>query len=64
MPQALGMFAISLPIYVWAGSYAQNAVFMAASFAIFAINWGAFYVVVNWLRRPGAQDVSGGAAHA
>ncbi|HZZ36293.1 MAG TPA: ATP-binding protein [Caulobacteraceae bacterium] len=52
LPQALGMFGVCLPIYVWAGSYAQNSVYMAATFAIFSINWGAFYVVVNWLKRP------------
>src|SRR5512143_246334 len=52
LPQALGLFGICLPIYVWAGSYAANSVFMAATFAIFSINWGAFYVVVNWLKRP------------
>ena len=56
LPQALGMFAISLPLFVWAGSYADNAVYMAASFAIFAINWGAFYIVVNWLKRPQSED--------
>jgi signal transduction histidine kinase/ActR/RegA family two-component response regulator len=57
LPQALGLFAVSLPIFVWAGSYAQNVVFMALSFAVFAINWGAFYVVVNWLKRAGGGDV-------
>jgi signal transduction histidine kinase/ActR/RegA family two-component response regulator len=57
LPQALGVFGVSLPLFVWAGSYADNAVYMAASFAVFAINWGAFYIVVNWLRRPQAEDV-------
>src|SRR5512143_3523093 len=57
LPQALGVFAVSLPLFVWAGSYADNAVYMAACFAVFAINWGAFYIVVNWLRRPEAENV-------
>ncbi len=57
MPQALGLFAVSLPIFVWVGSFATDASFMAASFAVFAINWGAFYVIVNWLRRPEAANV-------
>ena len=57
MPQALGLFAVSLPIFVWAGSFAANARLMAASFAVFAINWGVFYVIVNWLRRPEAADL-------
>jgi two-component system, sensor histidine kinase len=52
LPQALGVFAVCLPIYVWAGSYAVNATWMSASFAIFAINWGAFYFAVQHLRRP------------
>ncbi|HTX51191.1 MAG TPA: response regulator, partial [Caulobacteraceae bacterium] len=52
LPQALGVFAVCLPIYVWAGSYAVNAHWMSASFAIFAINWGAFYFAIQHLRRP------------
>ena len=43
MPQALGVFAVCPPIYVWAGSFAQDAAWMSASFAIFAINWGAYF---------------------
>ena len=58
MPYALAVFAVSLPIYVWASSFAENAGWMAISFAVFAINWGAFYGVVAWLRTEAAQDVS------
>lgn len=54
LPYALGAFAISLPIYVWAGSHAPNAVWMTASFAIFAVAWGVFYAIVNWMKRPEA----------
>ena len=57
MPQALLIFGVSLPIFVWAGSFAANAAFMAASFAVFAINWGAFYAAVNWLKSPDASDL-------
>ncbi|MFI4973296.1 MAG: ATP-binding protein [Caulobacterales bacterium] len=57
MPQALGLFAVCLPIYVWAGSYARDAAWMAASFAIFAINWGAFYFVVQQLNRERLTDL-------
>jgi len=56
LPQALGVFAVCLPIYVWAGSYAQDAAWMSATFAIFAFNWGAFYFALQWLRRPEFQD--------
>ena len=58
LPYALAVFAVSLPIYVWAGSYAANAMWMAASFAAFAINWGAFFGVVSWLRGDQARDVA------
>lgn len=57
LPYALALFGVSLPIYVWAGSFAPNSVWMAATFAVFAINWGAFYAVVNWLRSEEGKDV-------
>lgn len=50
LPYALAFFAVSLPIFVWAGSHSQSGIWMAATFAIFAVNWGLFYVLVNWLR--------------
>jgi signal transduction histidine kinase/ActR/RegA family two-component response regulator len=58
LPYALAMFGVALPIYVWAASFAENAVWMSATFAIFAINWGAFYAAVNWLKTDQAQDVA------
>ncbi len=58
LPYALAVFAVSLPIYVWASSFARNAGWMAVSFAVFAINWGVFYGVVAWLRGPAAQDLA------
>jgi len=58
LPYALAVFAVSLPIYVWAGSFAANAGWLAVSFAVFAINWGAFYAVVAWLRTPQAQSLA------
>jgi signal transduction histidine kinase/ActR/RegA family two-component response regulator len=56
LPYALIAFAVSLPIYVWAGGHAPNAAWMSASFVVFAIAWGLFYPVVNWLKTPAAQD--------
>lgn len=58
LPYALAAFAVSLPIYVWAGGHAPNAAWMSASFVVFAIAWGLFYAVVNWLKEPQAQDLS------
>jgi signal transduction histidine kinase len=57
LPYALMAFAVSLPIYVWAGGHAPNAAWMSASFVVFAIAWGLFYAVVNWLKEPAAQDL-------
>lgn len=57
LPYALALFAVSLPIYVWAGSFAANSTWMTATFAVFAINWGAFYFVVDWLKSDQARDV-------
>jgi two-component system, sensor histidine kinase len=51
LPYALAFFAVSLPILAWAGSFADNAVWMSALFAQFAVNWAAFYVVVTWMRQ-------------
>lgn len=57
LPYALMAFAVSLPIYVWAGGHARNPAWMSASFVVFAIAWGLFYAVVNWLKEPAAQDL-------
>lgn len=57
LPYALGCFAASLPAYVWAGGHAANSAWMAGSFVIFAIAWGAFYGIVNWLKQPAAEDL-------
>jgi signal transduction histidine kinase/ActR/RegA family two-component response regulator len=53
---ALGVFGVCLPIYVWAGSFAKDAAWMSTSFAVFAINWGAFYFALQHLRRPELRD--------
>lgn len=56
LPYALVLFAVTLPIFVWAGSYARNAVWMSAIFAQFAVNWAAFYFAVRWLKDNGDRD--------
>jgi signal transduction histidine kinase/ActR/RegA family two-component response regulator len=50
-PYALGLFGIALPIFGWALSYAADRLWSLASLAIFAINWGALYIAIDWLRR-------------
>jgi len=57
LPYALIAFAVSLPIYVWVGGHAPNAAWMSVSFVIFAIAWGLFYAIVNWLKEPAALDL-------
>jgi signal transduction histidine kinase/CheY-like chemotaxis protein len=57
LPYALVAFVVSMPVFVWAGSYADNAAWMTASFALFAMACGATYAAVSWLRTPGAEDL-------
>lgn len=60
LPYALVLFAFSLPLFVWTAAMAQNAVWMSALFIQFAVNWAAFYGLVEWLnRRP---DLAGDLA--
>jgi signal transduction histidine kinase/CheY-like chemotaxis protein len=58
LPYALAAFGISLPIYVWVGAHATDALPMTGSLAIFATAWAAFYAVVNWLKQPAAADLA------
>jgi signal transduction histidine kinase/CheY-like chemotaxis protein len=48
---ALILFGVGLPIFAWTMSYADDRPWILASFAIFAINWAAYYVVVDAIRR-------------
>ncbi|MBL8770278.1 MAG: hypothetical protein JNK30_02760 [Phenylobacterium sp.] len=57
LPYAILAFGVALPIFVWAGSHAANAAWMGACLAVFAIGWGAFYGVFNWLKTPAADDL-------
>jgi signal transduction histidine kinase/ActR/RegA family two-component response regulator len=57
LPYALVLFAVTMPIFVWAGSYARNAVWMSALFAQFAVNWAAFYFAVRWLKQQGDREI-------
>jgi CheY-like chemotaxis protein len=57
LPFALLAFGVSLPVFVWVAGHAANAHWMSAAFAAFAVGWGAFYGVVNWLKTPAATDL-------
>ncbi len=52
---ALVLFGVGLPILAWAASYAPDGLWVLGSFAIFAINWAAFYAVQDWARREPQQ---------
>jgi signal transduction histidine kinase/CheY-like chemotaxis protein len=48
---ALILFGVGLPIFAWAASFAPDRLWILGSFMIFAINWAAFYGVLDWTRR-------------
>ncbi|MDR3507790.1 MAG: ATP-binding protein [Caulobacteraceae bacterium] len=57
LPYALLLFGVALPIFTWACSFAPDRLWMTASFLIFAINWAAFYGVVDSVKKdPGFRD--------
>ncbi len=47
LPYGLGFFAVALPVFVWASTYADDAVWMPLIFAQFSLNWAGFYFAVN-----------------
>ena len=53
LPYALAAFGICLPVFVWVGSHAANAVWMSACFTTFAVGCAAFYGTVDWLKGAG-----------
>ncbi len=60
LPYALGFFAVALPVFVWAGAYASDAVWLSLIFAQFSLNWAGFYFAVNRYGPQGARP----AAHS
>ncbi len=58
LPYALAFFAIALPVFVWAGAYAEDAAWMSAIFVQFGLNWAAFYAVVNLIGRKDGTSIS------
>jgi signal transduction histidine kinase/CheY-like chemotaxis protein len=55
MPYALGAFAVGLPIFGWVCSFAANRLWIVGSLLIFAINWAAFYALVDWFKADPAR---------
>ncbi|MET0295090.1 MAG: ATP-binding protein [Phenylobacterium sp.] len=58
LPYALVAFALGAPIFIWAGSYAPNAPWMGVVGLSAAAAWAVFYGVVDWLKRPAAQNLT------
>lgn len=57
LPYALTLFGMALPIYGWVCTFAPDRMWMLGTLALFAINWAAFYGVVDWMRRrPDQKD--------
>jgi len=52
---ALMLFGVGLVVLAWASSFAPDGIWVLASFTIFAVNWAAFYAVVDWARRQPAE---------
>jgi signal transduction histidine kinase/ActR/RegA family two-component response regulator len=48
---ALVLFGVGLGVLAWAASFAPDGLWVLASFTIFALNWAAFYAVLDWARR-------------
>lgn len=51
LPYALAAFAVGLPIFVWASSYAPDPAWMGATFVGFAIAFGGFYAANDALKK-------------
>jgi signal transduction histidine kinase/ActR/RegA family two-component response regulator len=58
LPYGLGFFAVALPVFVWAASYADDAVWMSLIFAQFSLNWAGFYFAVNRYGPKGVHPAS------
>lgn len=58
LPYALLAFAVGLPIFIWAGSHAPAPLLMMPVLLSFALAWGMFYAVVNWLKTAAAGDLA------
>ncbi len=59
LPYALGFFGISLPIMLTVVGYAPNAGWFFTSMALYALNWAAFYAILDWRKsnRPSLSNL-------
>jgi signal transduction histidine kinase len=52
---ALILFGVGLVVLAWAASFAPDGLWVLASFTVFAVNWAAFYAVLDWAKRKPAE---------
>ena len=52
---ALVLFGVGLAVLAWAASFAPDGAWVLGSFPIFAVNWAAFYAVMDWAKRKPAE---------
>ncbi|HXQ11060.1 MAG TPA: ATP-binding protein [Caulobacteraceae bacterium] len=52
---ALVLFGVGLVVLAWAASFAPDGAWVLGSFTIFALNWAAFYAVLDWAKRKPAE---------
>jgi signal transduction histidine kinase/ActR/RegA family two-component response regulator len=74
LPYALAFFGLCLPIFLCTAALAPNRAWLGLSLGIYAINWTAFYAVIDWLKKApaggrdlrlrGAVQLAGGALWA
>ena len=70
LPYALAFFALCLPVLLCTAAFAPNKAWLCLSLGLYAVNWTAFYAIVDWLKkapeggrdRPARQDQLGGSA--
>ena len=56
LPSALAFFAVALPFFAWAASFAPDRAWMSLSLVVVAVNWACFYAVIDWWKRhPNAR---------
>jgi two-component system, sensor histidine kinase len=52
---ALILFGVGLAVLAWAASFAPDGAWVLGSLTVFALNWAAFYAVLDWAKRNPAE---------
>jgi two-component system, sensor histidine kinase len=59
LPYTLAFFGLCLPVFLCTAAFAPNRAWLGLSLGLYAINWAAFYAVVDWLKKApeGGHDL-------